>query len=451
MNQIPCHRLKQYVRSATLAGTIMSVSWLMPSLTAPAAASLTESPKTVIDEVWQIVNQSYVDPDFNHDDWEATREELLERNYESKQEAYRAIKKALNKLGDPYTRFLDPEAYQSLTNQTSGELSGVGLRLEINERNQSLTVVEPIPESPAAAAGIQAGDEIVAINGQPTSLLSLEQASKLIRGESGTEVKLQLSRQGKGLFALTLTRAQIELPRVTYELRETNETRVGYIKVKEFSSHAAEQMREAILNLKEQKAEAYVIDLRNNPGGLLYASIEMARMWLDQGAIVSTVDRSGGDRDFQANSTQLTDRPLAVLVNGNSASASEILAGALKDNNRAVIVGSQTYGKGTVQSVSGLSDGSGLAVTVARYYPPSGININHKGIEPDIKTSLERSDQLRLSANPELQGTQQDPQFVSAIAALSQRLGKTTPEATSFQLQGDHSSLENQESGFGSR
>ncbi|NBD32863.1 MAG: PDZ domain-containing protein [Cyanobacteria bacterium] len=439
MNQIPCHRLKQYFRSATLAGTLISVSWLMPSFTAPAAANLTESPKTVVDEVWQIVNQNYVDPDFNHDDWEATREELLERNYASKEDAYRAIRQALNKLNDPYTRFLDPQEYESLTNQTSGELSGVGLRLEINEQNQSLTVVEPIPDSPAAAAGIQAGDQIIAINGQPTSLLSLEQASELIRGESGTEVKLQLSRTGKGLFALTLTRAQIELPRVTYELRETNQTRIGYIKVKEFSSHAAEQMREAILDLKEQNAEAYVLDLRNNPGGLLYASIEMARMWLKEGAIVSTVDRTGGDRDFQANSTQLTDRPLAVLVNGNSASASEILAGALQDNNRAVIVGSKTYGKGTVQSVSSLSDGSGVAVTVARYYPPSGTDINKKGIEPDIKTSLNRSDQLRLSANPDLQGTQQDPQFVRAIAALNQRLGQTPREATSFSLEPEHS------------
>ncbi|PNW58566.1 UNVERIFIED_CONTAM: peptidase S41 [Euhalothece sp. KZN 001] len=432
MNQTPFYRIKNYFRSATLAGTIISISWLIPSFTTPASASLSESPKTIVDEVWQLVNENYVDPDFNHDNWEKTREELLDRNYNSKQEAYRAVRNALNKLGDPYTRFLDPEAYQSLKNQTSGELSGVGLRLEINEENQSLTVVEPLENSPASKAGIQPGDEIIAINGQPTSLLSLEQASKLIRGESGTEVNLKLSRTGKGLFSLDLTRAEIELPRVSYELRETNQTRVGYIKVKEFSSHAAEQMREAILDLKEKNPEAYVIDLRNNPGGLLYASIEMARMWLEEGAIVSTVDREGGDRAFQANQTALTDKPLAVLVNGNSASASEILAGALKDNNRAVIVGSKTYGKGTVQSVSSLSDGSGLAVTVARYYPPSGTDINRKGIEPDVKTSLERSDQVRLSSNPELQGTPQDPQFMSAIDVLRQRLGKTTAEAASF-------------------
>lgn len=432
MNQTPFYRIKNYFRSATLAGTIISISWLIPSFTTPASASLSESPKTIVDEVWQLVNENYVDPDFNHDNWEKTREELLDRNYNSKQEAYRAVRNALNKLGDPYTRFLDPEAYQSLKNQTSGELSGVGLRLEINEENQSLTVVEPLENSPASKAGIQPGDEIIAINGQPTSLLSLEQASKLIRGESGTEVNLKLSRTGKGLFSLDLTRAEIELPRVTYELRETNQTRVGYIKVKEFSSHAAEQMREAILDLKEKNPEAYVIDLRNNPGGLLYASIEMARMWLEEGAIVSTVDREGGDRAFQANQTALTDKPLAVLVNGNSASASEILAGALKDNDRAVIVGSKTYGKGTVQSVSSLSDGSGLAVTVARYYPPSGTDINRKGIEPDVKTSLKRSDQVRLSSNPELQGTPQDPQFMSAIDVLRQRLGKTTAEAASF-------------------
>lgn len=432
MNQTPFYRIKNYFRSATLAGTIISISWLIPSVTTPASASLSESPKTIVDEVWQLVNENYVDPDFNHDNWEKTREELLDRNYNSKQEAYRAIRKALQKLGDPYTRFLDPEAYQSLKNQTSGELSGVGLRLEINEENQSLTVVEPLENSPASKAGIKPGDEIIAIDGQPTSLLSLEQASKLIRGESGTEVNLQLSRTGKGLFSLDLTRAEIELPRVSYELRETNQTRVGYIKVEEFSSHAAEQMREAILDLKENNPEAYVIDLRNNPGGLLYASIEMARMWLEEGAIVSTVDREGGDRAFQANQTALTDKPLAVLVNGNSASASEILAGALQDNDRAVIVGSKTYGKGTVQSVSSLSDGSGLAVTVARYYPPSGTDINHKGIEPDVKTSLERSDQVRLSSNPELQGTPQDPQFMSAIDVLRQRLGKTTAEAASF-------------------
>jgi len=435
MNQTPFYRFKQSLQSAALAGTMISASWFISSFTAPAWAELTESPKTVVDEVWQIVNQNYVNPKFNQDKWEATREELLNRNYDSKQEAYRAIRESLNQLNDPYTRFLDPKQYESLKNQTSGELSGIGLRLEISEKNQSLTVVEPIEDSPAAKAGIKPGDKIVAINGQPTSLLSLEQASKLIRGESGTEVTLKLSRTGKGLFALTLTRAEIELPRVTYELQETEQTRVGYIKVKEFSSHAAEQMREAIEELQKQNAEAYVLDLRNNPGGLLYASIKMARMWLDKGAIVSTVDRGSSDRKFRANNTAITDKPLAVLVNGKSASSSEILAGALQDNNRAIIVGSQTYGKGTVQSVNSLSDGSGIAVTVAQYYPPSGKNINRHGIKPDITSNLNRSQKLRLSSNPQLQGTQQDSQFMRAIQVLNQRLGKTSGEPNSLTRQ----------------
>ncbi|MFP4694241.1 MAG: S41 family peptidase [Halothece sp.] len=432
MNQTPLHRLKQSLRSATLVGTIIGASWLAPSLTAPATASLSESPKAIVDEVWQMVNNQYVDPEFNQNDWEETREDLLERNYESREEAYRAIREALGKLDDDNTRFLEPEQFESLNEQTSGELSGVGLQLALDEENQTIKVVEPIDDSPAKEAGIKAGDEILAIDGQPTSLLSLEQASELIRGDSGTKVDLTLSRAGKGTFDLTVTRANIEVPRVSHKLQEIDQTRVGYIKIEEFTSNAAEQMRKAIIDLQEKDAEAFVLDLRNNPGGLLYGSIEMARMLLEQGEIVSVVDRSGGDRDFEADQTSITDRPLAVLVNENSASASEILAGALQDNDRAVIVGNQTYGKGTVQSVNSLSDGSGIALTVARYYLPDGGDIDKKGIDPDIEVSLERADQLRLSANPELQGTEEDPQFTRALSVLNQHLGKATVETDSF-------------------
>ena len=155
--------------------------------------------------------------------------------------------------------------------------------------------------------------------------------------------------------------------------------RVGYIKLDEFSSHAAEQMKQAIENLNSNKVSGFVLDLRGNPGGLLFASIDIARMWMPQGAIVRTVDRQNGNEKYSANGTALTNLPLVLLVDEKSASASEILAGALKENRRARLVGTRTYGKGTVQSVQTLSDGSGLAVTIARYYPPSGTNINHKG------------------------------------------------------------------------
>ncbi|QDZ41452.1 PDZ domain-containing protein [Euhalothece natronophila Z-M001] len=432
MKQTPLHRLKQSLRCATLAGTLIGISWFIPNLTAPAAANLEESYKTLVDEVWQMVNNQYVDPEFNQDDWESTREELLERDYESREDAYRAIREALGKLDDADTRFLEPEQFESLQEQTSGELSGVGLQLAIDEESQTIKVVEPLENSPAKEAGVEPGDEILAIDGQPTSLLSLEQASELIRGDSGTDVDLKLSRAGEGTFNLTLTRTNIEIPRVTHELREIDQTRVGYIQIEEFSSHAADQMRNAILDLQDRDAEAFVLDLRNNPGGLLYGSIEMARMWLEQGEIVSVVDRTGGNRNFGADQTSLSDLPLAVLVNENSASASEILAGALQDNDRAVVVGDQTYGKGTVQAVNPLSDGSGIALTVARYYLPDGRDIDKKGIDPDIEVSLEDGDQMRLSANPELQGTEEDPQFTRALSILNQSLGKSSTEAHSF-------------------
>ena len=193
---------------------------------------------------------------------------------------------------------------------------------------------------------------------------------------------------------------------------------VGYISVDEFSSHAAEQMQRAIRNLNSQDVDGYVLDLRGNPGGLLYASIEIARMWIDDGEIVHTVDRKGGEQKFSANKTALTKLPLVVLVDGNSASASEILTGALKDNKRAMIVGSTTFGKAVVQSVHSLSDGSGLAVTISRYYPPSGIDINHKGIAPDVKIDLTRDQQQRLVTQPMLRATIEDPQYKEAITVL---------------------------------
>lgn len=376
------------------------------------------SPKILVDEVWQLVNTEYVDGTFNKINWQAVRQDLLSRNYTSKEQAYTAVKQALEKLNDPYTRFLDPKQYEALTDQTSGELSGVGIRLELNEKTNKLTVVEAIANSPALAAGIKAGDEILAINGKSTQGLDVQEASSLIRGKAGTLITLKIGRSGKATD-LRLTRATIEVPTVKYTLKQEGNRRVGYISLREFSSHAAEQMQRAIQDLNRQQVDAYVLDLRGNPGGLLQASIEIARMWMENGAIVKTVDRAGASDQSVANRTSLTNRPLAVLVDGNSASASEILAGALQDNNRAVIVGSQTFGKALVQSVHSLSDGSGLAVTIAHYYTPKGTDISHKGITPNIKLDLTESQAQILSSNPSLVATPNDPQYAKAIAALA--------------------------------
>ncbi|MBW4430139.1 MAG: S41 family peptidase [Nostoc desertorum CM1-VF14] len=392
-----------------------------------AALALQDDPRVIVDQVWQLVNHEYVDGKFNQQDWQATRQSLLSKDYFSREEAYAAIREALQKLGDPYTRFIDPKQFEALTSQTSGEVSGIGIRMEVNEKTQRLTVVETIKNSPALRAGIKPGDEILAIDGKPTFKMKVDDASKLIRGQADTPIILKLRQREVNIFNdlvqvntfdLELTRANIEVPTVRYTLRQEGNRRVGYIRLREFSAHAAEQMQRAIRHLNTKKVDFYVLDLRGNPGGLLQASIEIARMWYDDGGIVKTVNRVGSIEETKANRTALTNRPLAVLVDGNSASASEILTGALKDNKRAVVVGGQTFGKALVQSVHELADGSGLAVTIAHYYTPAGTDINHKGIDPDIKVDLTEAQEQKLTSNPDLIGTKSDPQYARAIAIL---------------------------------
>ncbi|MEA5469567.1 carboxyl-terminal processing protease CtpB [Spirulina sp. 06S082] len=411
---------------ATLAVTSVVTLAFIP----PAKASFENSPKVVVDEVWQIVNNEFVGSDFDREQWQVTRQELLERDYASQDEAYLAIREALRDLGDPYTRFLNPKEFEELTTQTTGELSGIGVRLQMDDAGSALTIVESLNNSPAKEAGIQEGDRILRINNQPTALMKVEQAAELLRGEEGSSVTLQLTRPNKGLFEVTLTRAPVEVPVLHYSLQEENGMKVGYMYLEEFSSHAAEQMQRAIAKLQEQGVNGFVLDLRGNPGGLLFASVDIARMWMETGKIVKTIDRMGGDREYSADRTSLTELPLVVLVDGYSASASEILAGALKDNGRATLVGTQTYGKGTVQSVHSLSDSSGLAVTMSRYYPPSGININKHGIAPDVEVSLNREQQRLLRSNPTVRGSQRDPHYSSAVGVLRERFAQQSVPAT---------------------
>lgn len=407
---------------AFISGAIASTATLSafgPIWCRSVRAALQDSPKAVVDNVWQLVNREYVDGSFNKQDWLAVRQSLLSKDYTNHEQAYTAVRQALEKLGDPYTRFMDPKQYQALTDQTSGEVSGIGIRMELNEQTKKLTVIEAIENSPALKAGIKAGDWIVAIDGKPTSQMKVEDASKLIRGKAGTKLTLRLGRDGQNTFNVNLTRASIEVPTVRYTLKQEGDRRIGYIRLREFSAHASTQMRRAIRDLNGKQVDGFVLDLRGNPGGLLQASIEIARMWMDNGAIVKTVDRMGGSDEMKANHTAITKRPLAILVDGNSASASEILTGALKDNNRAVVVGGQTFGKALVQSVHELADGSGVAITIAHYYTPKGTDINHKGIAPDIKLDLTEAQQRQLAANPDLIGTKSDPQYARALAALS--------------------------------
>ncbi|OZH53395.1 peptidase S41, partial [Hydrocoleum sp. CS-953] len=199
--------------------TTAALSLLAPSLSKPAEANLENSPKVVLDEAWQIVNREYVDGSFNHTDWQATRKSLLEKNYTSQAQAYKALREALDKLDDPYTRFLDPEQFKALTNQTSGEMSGVGMQLKQEELTKAIAVVDVVENSPAMKGGLLPGDQIKEIDGKSTSGLSVSAAAKLIRGDVGTKVVLRVIRPGDREFDVTLTRARIELQAVRYDLK----------------------------------------------------------------------------------------------------------------------------------------------------------------------------------------------------------------------------------------
>jgi carboxyl-terminal processing protease len=412
-------------RGATFTSAFLAT--LVPISSSSVLAAFKDSPKAIVDEAWQIVNREYVDGTFNRLDWQKTRTELLKRNYSNRLEAHAAIRATLKKLGDPYTRFMDPQQFQSLNNQTSGEMSGVGIKIESNRRTQQLVVAEAIENSPASKAGIKAGDVIVAIDGKPTKNMRIEDAISLIRGEIGKSITLKIARGGMQPFDVPLTRAQIEVASVFSTVKQEGKLKVGYIRLSEFSSHSSSQMEKAIKSLNGKQVNAFILDMRGNPGGLLQSSVEIARMWMDNGTIVKTIDRKGGNEDFRAIQGALTQLPLAVLVDGNSASASEILAGALKDNGRAQLVGSQTFGKALVQSVHSLSDGSGMAVTVAHYYTPNGTDIGHKGVTPDIKVDLNFAEQQNLSESPDLLASPKDPQYLQAISVLQKHPNIANP------------------------
>ncbi|BBD56781.1 carboxyl-terminal processing protease CtpC [Planktothrix agardhii] len=386
-------------------------------------ASFRESPKELIDEVWQVIQKSYVDGTFNQVDWSATRTEYLNRNYTDDEQAYKAIREMLKKLDDPYTRFMNPEEFKNMQIDTSGELTGVGIQLTQDEDTKKLVVISPIEDSPAFSAGVQSQDIITEIDGRSTEGMDINAAVSLIRGPVGTKVNIKVLRGDKPLD-FNITRDRIEIHPVRASKNPSSRGDIGYIRLNTFSANASEEMREAINDLEKQNVSGYILDLRSNPGGLLYSSIEIARMWLNQGDIVSTVDRQGETDRQKANNRALTTKPLVILVDGGSASASEILSGALQDNKRAVLVGTKTFGKGLVQSVRGVGKGSGLAVTIAKYFTPSGRDINHEGIQPDVKVELTEKQRDELRKDRTKVGTTSDPQYVKGLEILGAEISK---------------------------
>ncbi|MDB4659579.1 S41 family peptidase [Synechococcus sp. AH-551-C10] len=407
-----------------LGGITTAVTLGGPGFTLPSASggSISDSPKEVIDQVWQIIYRDYLDSSGDYDEasWRQLRRDLLKKSFAGSAESYEAIRGMLASLNDPYTRFLDPKQFKEMRIDTSGELMGVGIQLSLDKATKELVVVSPIEGTPASRAGVQSKDVIVSIDGKSTEGMNTEDAVKLIRGPEGSAVILGL-RRGNELIDVPLTRARIEINAVSYKLNTTpDQHKVGYIRLKQFNANAAKEMREAAKALEAQDVDGYVLDLRGNPGGLLEASIDIARQWLNEGIIVSTRTREGIRDVRRATGSAITEKPLVVLIDQGSASASEILSGSLQDNGRAQLVGQKTFGKGLVQAVRGLSDGSGLTVTIAKYLTPKGTDIHKNGIEPDIKSEMNEK-QLK-SFTIEKLGTDQDPQYIDARKQLIKRI-----------------------------
>ncbi len=372
------------------------------------ATVLNNSHKEVIDHVWQIVYRDFLDSSgkFQKSNWIKLRKEFLSKTYSDSNEAYDAIRDMLSNLDDSYTRFLEPKEFTQMRIDTSGELTGIGIQIVKDKKSDDLIIISPIEDTPAFDAGIKARDKILSIDDISTKGMNIEEAVKLIRGQRGTKVKLEILRGSKSFFKI-LSREKIEIKSVTSKVNKTkNGLLIGYVRIKQFNANASKETRDVIKNLETKKVAGYVLDLRSNPGGLLESSIDISRLFINKGIIVSTLSKDGLKETKKGNGQALTNKPLIVLVNEGSASASEIVSGAIKDNKRGKLVGKKTFGKGLVQSMRTLVDGSGLTVTVAKYLTPNGTDINKSGIIPDIE--------VKMNINPILQreiGTRKDKQY----------------------------------------
>ncbi len=317
--------------------------------------------------------------------------EFIQKNYVDEVDPevlYRgALKGMLSELGDPYTLYLDKTTSRSLSDTTSGQFGGVGLTISkpvesTPEKPAYVEVASPVEDTPGYKAGILAGDLIISVNGTDTAALTMEEVLDMLRGKVGEKVDLVIRRGKSAEFPVTLKRALIEVPTVKYGMIE----KTGYIRIIEFTPQTAERVQQALDSFKKENATSMIIDLRNNPGGLISSVVEVADKFIDNGPIVSTKSRLAYENSVfnaSARKTKVRGMPIVVLINRGSASASEILSGALKDNHLAYLVGARTYGKGSVQQVLPLSAKEGIKYTVARYYTPSDVNIDKIGIPPD--------------------------------------------------------------------
>ncbi len=346
-------------------------------------------PSELYDNVWRLINAKYVDQSNNMQDWNTWRHKY--DNYiKTNEDAYVAINTMVASLDDPYTKFLDPKDFAEETSSIKGSLKGIGI--QIATKDGKLMVVAPIEDSPAEKAGLLAEDEILEIDGVSTKGITIDKAADKIRGEEGTTVKLTIKR-GAEVKPYMIVRKEIELKAVSTKVPNDVKLNsdIAYIRLSSFISKNAAKEFESVL-IQNKNKQGYIIDLRSNPGGLLTNAIYISDLLLPRGIIVSTVDRDGYKETERAIGRPVTNKPIVILINKGSASASEIMSGAMKDNKRAVIVGEKSFGKGLVQEINRLPDNSGVNITIQKYLTPNGTDINKKGIDPDILVELTEDD-----------------------------------------------------------
>lgn len=316
---------------------------------------------------------------------------VIEKNYLWKDEIDEqklkdgAIEGYVKGLGDKYTEYIPKSEMKDFTENITGSFVGIGIYMIADEDNGRVIVYYPIPESPAEKAGIKPGDAIISVNGVEYTSDDFEKIADYIKGEIGTKVKLVIERDGKRLD-FEITRQKIEVNPISSKIIKNN---IGYINFPSFDSDSSKKLKEKIDDLVSKGAKSLILDLRNNGGGIVDESTKIADYFLDKGKTIMTTKDNKGKEETEKTKTKITyDMPLVVLTNENTASASEILTVALKENERAKVIGTKTYGKGVIQAVLTLSDGSGIKITTAEYFTPNGTEINKKGISPDIEVKL---------------------------------------------------------------
>ena len=330
--------------------------------------------------------------------------EKINKEYVDEIDQSKSMDSAINGLLqslDPYSSYMSPEIFKEMQTETSGEFGGLGI--EVSMESGVVKVISPIDDTPASRAGIKAGDFIVKINDNQVQGKSLSEAVDLMRGPVGSSIELTVRRRGeKKALTFNIVREIIQIKSVKAELIEKN---IGYLRLTSFNENSAKQIKEEIKKFEDRKnVKAYILDLRNNPGGLLSQAITISNFFLDSGEIVSTKSRkSSENRKWFAKQGDLTNgKTLVVLINYGSASASEIVAGALKDHKRAILLGENSYGKGSVQSIMPLKNDGAIRLTVAKYYLPSGKSISEVGVSPDIEIN-EETDDFRIKSKTDNQ------------------------------------------------